>query len=209
MKIVICASGPEAELYIPEADYYIGVDRGAWTLMQRGIIANEMVGDFDSVTEQQFQTLAAQISKVERVSSIKDETDTDLALAKAVEMHPEAIYVTCVTGGRLDHQEAAIRSVRRFQVMYPEVAIYIVNQQNTIRFLTAGTHSLVKDRYQYISFFAADEPIAAVTLKGVKYETNQVPMPYDCTLFTSNEIIAEDASITLSNGICLMIKSND
>lgn len=209
MNIVICASGPEAELYIPAADYYIGVDRGAWTLLSRGIVANEMVGDFDSVSEEQFERLSAQIEKVERVSSIKDETDTDLALLKAVALKPEVIYVTCVTGGRLDHQEAAIRSVRRFQVLHPEIAIYIVNQQNTIRFLTAGTHMLKKDHYQYVSFFATDEPIEAVTLKGVKYETNAIPLPYDCTLFTSNEIIAEDASITLSNGICLMIKSND
>lgn len=209
MKIVICASGPTSEMYLPKADYYIGVDRGALTLLSHGIVADEMVGDFDSVTEEQFMMLSQQVNTVNRVSSIKDETDTDLALAKAVSMQPQTIYVTCVTGGRLDHQEAAMRSVRRFQVQHPNIAIYIVNKYNTIRFLTAGTHALEKDRYQYVSFFAADEPIEAVTLKGVKYETTRIPMPYDCTLFTSNEIITDNASISFSNGICLMIKSND
>lgn len=209
MKIVLCASGPVNEFFAPEADYYIGVDRGALTLLSHGIVPDEMIGDFDSVTDEEFAQLSAKIAKVERVSSIKDETDTDLALQKAVLLQPDAIYVTCVTGGRLDHQEAVLRAVRRFQLQHVDIAIYIVNRQNTMRFLPAGAHALERDHYQYVSFFAVDEPIEAVTLKGVKYETDQVSMPYHCTLFTSNEIIAHDASILISNGICLMIKSND
>lgn len=209
MNIVVCASGPVNEIELVQADYYIGVDRGALTLLSLGIVADEMVGDFDSVTEQQFAQLATQIKKVERVSPIKDETDTDLALAKAVIRQPKTIYVTGVTGARLDHQEAAMRSVRRFQEQHPTIQFVIMNKHNTIRFLTPGQHALVKDAYKYVSFFAADETIQAVTLTGVKYETEAVALPHDCTLFTSNEIIADDASITISNGICLMIKSND
>lgn len=209
MKIVLCASGPVSDFFAPAADYYIGVDRGALTLLSHGIVPDEMIGDFDSVTEEEFTQLSAKIDKVERVSSIKDETDTDLALQKAVLMQPDTIYVTCVTGGRLDHQEAVLRAVRRFQMQHINIAIYIVNPYNTMRFLPAGTHALQKDHYQYVSFFAVDERIEAVTLSGVKYETDKVPMPYECTLFTSNEIIAHDASISISNGICLMIKSND
>lgn len=209
MNIVVCASGPVNEIELVQADYYIGVDRGALTLLSLGIVADEMVGDFDSVTEQQFAQLATQIKTVERVSPIKDETDTDLALAKAVIRQPKTIYVTGVTGARLDHQEAAMRSVRRFQEQHPTIQFVIMNKHNTIRFLIPGQHALVKDAYKYVSFFAADETIEAVTLTGVKYETEAVALPHDCTLFTSNEIIADDASITISNGICLMIKSND
>lgn len=209
MKIVLCASGPINDFFAPVADYYIGVDRGALTLLSHGIVPDEMIGDFDSVTEEEFAQLSAKIAKVERVSSIKDETDTDLALQKAILMKPDTIYVTCVTGGRLDHQEAVVRTVRRFQMQHQDIAIYIVNPNNTMRFLPAGTHTLQKDHYKYVSFFAVDERIEAVTLRGVKYETDKVPMPYECTLFTSNEIMAHDASISISNGICLMIKSND
>ena len=153
MNIVVCASGPVNEIELVQADYYIGVDRGALTLLSLGIVADEMVGDFDSVTEQQFAQLATQIKKVERVSPIKDETDTDLALAKAVIRQPKTIYVTGVTGARLDHQEAAMRSVRRFQEQHPTIQFVIMNKHNTIRFLIPGQHALVKDAYKYVSFF--------------------------------------------------------
>ena len=135
MKIGICASGPSSELMLPQVDYLIGVDRGASTLIAHGYIPNEMIGDFDSVTEEEFIRLTKLIPKYERVSSLKDETDTDLALMRAVQLAPSEVLVTCVTGGRLDHQEAAFRSVQRFQLKHPAISFQIMNKQNVIQYL--------------------------------------------------------------------------
>ena len=209
MRIGICASGPSSEMMLPEVDYLIGVDRGASTLIANGYSPDEMIGDFDSVTEEEFLQLTKVIPKFERVSSLKDETDTDLALLRAIQLAPSEVFVTCVTGGRLDHQEAVFRSVQRFQLDYPAISFQVINKQNAIQYLLPGTHSLNSDGFKYVSFFAFSEPIQEVTLKGVKYETSSVRMDPTSTLFTSNEIIEEKASISFSNGICLMIKSND
>jgi len=209
MKIGICASGPSSELMLPQVDYLIGVDRGASTLIAHGYIPNEMIGDFDSVTEEEFIQLTKLIPKYERVSSLKDETDTDLALMHAVQLAPSEVLVTCVTGGRLDHQEAAFRSVQRFQLEHPAISFRIMNKQNVIQYLLPGTHCLLSDEFKYVSFFALSETIQEVSLKGVKYETDKVRMEQTSTLFTSNEIIEDKASISFSNGICLMIKSKD
>lgn len=209
MKIGICASGPSSEMMLPQVDYLIGVDRGASTLLEKGFIPNEIIGDFDSVTEEEFIHLTKVIPTYKRVSSLKDETDTDLAIMRAVQLAPLEVFVTCVTGGRLDHQEAAFRSVQRFQLEYPAISFRIINKQNVIQYLLPGTHNLSSDGFKYVSFFALSETIHEVTLKGVKYETNKVRMEQTSTLFTSNEIIEEKASISFSNGICLMIKSKD
>ena len=209
MKIGICASGPSSDMMLPQVDYLIGVDRGASTLLENGFIPNEIIGDFDSVTEEEFIQLTKLIPKYERVSSIKDETDTDLALNRAVQLTPSEVFVTCVTGGRLDHQEAAFRAVQRFQIKHPDITFHIINKQNTIQYLLPGEHILRPDGFKYVSFFAISETIQAVSLKGVKYETDQICMIPTSTIFTSNEIIEDNASISLSNGICLMIKSND
>ncbi len=209
MKIGICASGPISEMMLPQVDYLIGVDRGASTLLEKGYIPHEIIGDFDSVTEEEFLYLTKVIPKYERVSSLKDETDTDLAIMRAIQLAPSEVFVTCVTGGRLDHQEAAFRSVQRFQLEHPSISFQIMNKQNIIQYLLPGTHVLSSDGFKYVSFFALSEPIHEVSLKGVKYETNKVRMEQTSTLFTSNEIIGEKASISFSNGICLMIKSKD
>ncbi len=209
MKVGICASGPSQEMMLPEVDYLIGVDRGASTLLANGYMPDEMIGDFDSVTEEEFLELTKVIPKYERVSSLKDETDTDLALIRAVQLAPLEVFVTCVTGGRLDHQEAVFRSVQRFQLENPTISFQVINKQNAIQYLLPGTHHLSSDGFKYVSFFSLSETIHEVTLKGVKYETNKVRMETTSTLFTSNEIIDEKASISFSNGICLMIKSKD
>ena len=209
MKIGICASGPSSDMMLPQVDYLIGVDRGAITLLANGFTPNEIIGDFDSVTEEEFIQLTKVVSKYERVSSLKDETDTDLALMRAVKLAPSEVLVTCVTGGRLDHQEAAFRSVQRFQLEYPAITFQIINKQNTMQYLLPGKHILRPDGFKYVSFFAFSEVIQEVSLEGVKYETKNVRMDPTSTLFTSNEIIGENASISFSNGICLMIKSND
>ena len=128
---------------------------------------------------------------------------------RAVQLTPSEVFVTCVTGGRLDHQEAAFRSVQRFPLGYPNISFQIINKQNVIQYLLPGTHNLSSDGFKYVSFFALSETIQEVSLKGVKYETDKFRMEQTSTLFTSNEIIEDKASISFSNGICLMIKSKD
>jgi thiamine pyrophosphokinase len=209
MKIGICASGPMSLMHMPPVDYLIGVDRGAMTLLENGYVPDEIVGDFDSVSEAEYQHIISVVTKYERVSPLKDETDTDLALLKAIALSPSEVYVTCVTGGRLDHQEAVLRAVQQFQMQYPGIRFAITDTHNEMRFLLPGTHKLQRDAFKYVSFFSVTGTIQDVTLIGVKYETSNLPMSQLSTMFTSNEIVSDNASISFSNGICLMIKSND
>lgn len=215
MIVVICSGGPAEELidfssYIKQGAIFIGADRGAYHLLQRGIVPAHIVGDFDSVTDEEWQLVASHVPQIERVRAEKDETDTDLALLKALELTPSKVVLTGVTGGRLDHYEAALRSVKRLQLEHPQIAFQICNKQNELRYLTPGRHALRKEsHYPYVSFFAQHTAVCHVTLRGVKYETTAEQIDVDSSRFTSNEIIANDAYITFRTGICLMIRSVD
>ncbi len=84
----------------------------------------------------------------------KNETDTDLALLKAYTYQPSEIILTGVTGGRLDHYEAAIRSIYRLQREHPHIVLKIMNHANLLQFLMPGTHIIQADeQYRYLSFF--------------------------------------------------------
>lgn len=159
MIVVVCSGGPSTEIcnlvpYHETANVvFIGADRGAYYLLEKGIVPHAIVGDFDSVTELEWQQLEEVVDNVEKFQAEKDETDTDLALLKALTYNPSEIVLTGVTGGRLDHYEAALRSVCRLQLEYPAIRIKIVNTYNELRFLTPGTHDLDKhELFQYISF---------------------------------------------------------
>ncbi|GLC87449.1 thiamine diphosphokinase [Lysinibacillus piscis] len=214
--VVICAGGPQGELcsfttYQQQQNvHFIGADRGALYLIEQGITPHAIVGDFDSLTAEEYQLVITHTHDSERFQEEKDETDTDLALLKALRYAPTEIILTGVTGGRLDHYEAAIRSIYRLQKEYPHIAFKIVNQTNVLQFLMPGTHRIpANPNYRYLSFFAHEEPIKNVTLRHVKYETTDVDISLGTSMFTSNEIIGDAGSISFSQGICLMIRSID
>ncbi|MDN4494199.1 thiamine diphosphokinase [Ureibacillus aquaedulcis] len=213
--VVVCSGGPRDELCSfdelkSQNALFIGADRGALYLIEEGIVPVEIVGDFDSLTEEEWQQVSQIALSVEKVQAEKDDTDTDLALLKAVAYHPSEIYLTGVTGGRLDHFEAALRSMYRIQVEHPHIHIKIVNSHNEIRILLPGEHTIIRDeKFRYISFFAYQNQVEDVTIRGVKYETTNDCIEIGTSRFTSNELISSLGYISFSSGICLMIRSSD
>ncbi|MEK9197725.1 thiamine diphosphokinase [Ureibacillus sp. 179-F W5.1 NHS] len=213
--VVICSSGPKQELcsfkpFQLKDVIFIGADRGSLYLIEEGIMPKEIVGDFDSLSEEEWIKVSTLVENVEKVQAEKDETDTDLALLKAMKYDPSEIYLTGVTGGRLDHFEAAIRSMYRFQMLNQKTKIKIINSHNEICILLPGKHTILRDeKYRYISFFAYEKEVENVTLRGVKYETTNETIEIGTSRFTSNELISELGYISFSSGICLMIRSSD
>ena len=133
-RVVICAGGPSEELpdlaaYRTEGTIFIGVDRGALHLLDEGIVPNEAVGDFDSVSEEEFCRIQEDVERIDSFRSEKDETDTELAVARALAYHPKEVIITGVTGGRLDHYESALHLLYRMQVEHKDISFLIRNAQ--------------------------------------------------------------------------------
>jgi thiamine pyrophosphokinase len=214
-SVVICSGGPRRDLcsfksFQSKNALYIGADRGALYLIEQGIVPTSVVGDFDSLTDKEWLRVSEIAHEYEKVQAEKDETDTDLALLKAVTYQPSEIYITGVTGGRLDHFEAALRSMYRFQIEYPHIQIKIINSHNEICILLPGKHNILRDeKFRYISFFAYENEVENITLRGVKYETTNDCIEIGTSRFTSNELISSLGYISFSSGICLMIRSSD
>lgn len=214
-KVVICAGGPADELtdiirYSKQGDaVFIGADRGALYCIERAITPKLIIGDFDSLTESEWQWVSVVASKVERFEDEKNETDTELALMRAVEWQPKEIIITGVTGGRLDHYESVIRVMYRLQKQYPHIAFCIENKMNRIAFLAPGSHVIKKHHFKYLSLFAYEADIEDMTIRGVKYETTNEPLLLTSSRFTSNEIIKETAVIQFSTGMVMVIHSDE
>lgn len=210
--IVIVGNGPVQELpdfsVWPDADF-IGVDAGTLVLLGQGIIPKAAVGDFDSVTKGQLEEIASSLPDFQKAEAEKDETDTELALQKAMELSPQQVVITGVTGGRLDHYMSALHALYAAHLKYPETAFAIVNKQNRIRFLAPGVHPLKRnDRYRFVSFYPFGEEVRGFTLEGFKYPVLDETIPFGSTRFVSNEL-ADEGKISISSGSCIMIESID
>ncbi|PID16460.1 thiamine diphosphokinase [Sporosarcina sp. P34] len=212
---IVCAAGPIEEVvdldeYIQEDTVYIGVDRGALYLLEKGIQPNEAVGDFDSVTDEQLKQINSNVEIVHRANEDKDETDTELAVQRALAYEPDYIILTGVTGGRLDHLQSALHLLYRMQAENRKVKFKIHNTTNDIRVMLPGVRRVKKDaRYPYTSFFSFGPVVTGLTLTGFKYETVNERLEMGVTRFTSNETVADVCTISFREGICLMVRSSD
>jgi thiamine pyrophosphokinase len=216
-RVVICSGGPKEEvvdfkqlLFLEDEVVFIGADRGALHLIENGIIPNEIIGDFDSLLDDEFRYLEQKVGKITKLQAKKDETDTHIAVIQALTYKPDQIILTAVTGGRLDHYEAVLHDMFRFQMSNPDVIFSIQNKQNMIRFLLPGTHLVEQNHtYKYISFFSFGEAVEAVWLSGFLYEVTSESIMIGNSKFTSNEVIGQTSTISFTKGICLMIRSSD
>jgi thiamine pyrophosphokinase len=214
--VVICAGGPVVELAdlepfkLSDDVVFIGADKGSVYLLNEGIIPNVAVGDFDSLSTEEFSDLTNRVALVKVASAEKNETDTDLALTHSLDYNPQQIVLTGVTGGRLDHFISVLNSVYRFQTDTPGILFIIRNKWNEMRLLTPGiTHLFKNEQFPFVSFFAFHGSVDHITLTGMKYNVDNEIIEIGSSRFTSNEVLDEQGSISFTSGICLLVRSSD
>lgn len=213
--INILAGGPEEFLpelleYNEENSIWVGVDRGVFTLIKRGITPNLAFGDFDSVTQEELKEIERKVKNLAKFSPEKDETDMELAVNWAIEQNPERIRLFGATGGRLDHLFANVQLLLKPVYLELSVQIEIIDAQNNIYLKGKGTHQIkkIKER-KYISFVPVTPSVTALTLVGFKYPLNDCHIPMGSTLCISNELIDDYGTFSFTEGILMVIRSRD
>lgn len=213
--VIVCAGGPRDEVadlsqFQDEKMVFIGADKGTLHLLRENIIPLEAVGDFDSISAEEYEKIRMSVSYVDAYQAEKNETDTELAMERALAYQPSKVILTGVTGGRLDHMLSALQLLYRYQKKYPEKSFEIHNKTNVLSFLHPGDHIITENgQLQYVSFFAFQESILSLTLKGFKYDIDDESLESGMTKFTSNELVGKEGTISFRSGICLMVRSSD
>lgn len=215
MIIHILAGGPidlvpELEEFTDNEITWIGVDRGVYRLLEKGIKPQAAFGDFDSVSEEELKEIENGVAKVFRFYPEKDETDLDLALDWAFKQKPKKIKIFGATGGRLDHMFGNIQLlIRAIQNDY-DIDIEMIDVKNIIFVKAPGTYELEKLQHKkYISFIPITSEVKDLTLKGFKYSLKNRHIPLGSTLCISNEILNDNGTFSFSEGILMIIRSTD
>lgn len=188
---------------VPKAAYemaVIGVDRGALICWQEACPMICAIGDFDSISAAELKQIAAQ-TKLLRLPAHKNETDTEEAIRYALAEGYETIYVYGGLGGRVDHELANLHLL-----MYRQLPIVLCDEHNRIRRLSPGTYHIPK-AFTYLSFFALED--SYISESGVAYPLEHCLLRPQDIFATSNEIIAESATITVHSGSVLMVEADD
>ncbi|GLI86084.1 thiamine pyrophosphokinase [Rossellomorea marisflavi] len=213
MKISILAGGPTS--YLPplvdvpmDGHIWVGVDRGVFTLLEKGMEPHVAFGDFDSVSPREWQLISSRVEEVNRYRPEKDETDLELALNWAAEQDPEDITIYGATGGRLDHFMGNVQLLLKDDLK--GISVRLVDSLNEMYIKRPGEHGVeTNPRYTYISFVPISPIVQGLTLSGFKYPLTNRNIYWGSTLCISNELIQSHGTFSFSDGIIMVIRSND
>lgn len=177
----------------------IGVDYGAKLLAQEGIQMQLSIGDFDSVVEEDLEVIKKHSNEMIVLQKEKDESDFEAALKRTHGY--EKVYVCGGLGGRFDHLYVNI------QLLKNDNRLVFLDEQNQIEVKIEGTYPIIRNEFQYVSFFSLNE--AVISLIGFKYALDQYPLKHDDLFALSNELLYEKAKLIVHSGKVLMIQSKD
>ncbi|WP_420451014.1 thiamine diphosphokinase [Ilumatobacter sp.] len=190
---VIAALDPDAVV--------LAADGGMDLALAAGLRPSALIGDCDSVSDEGV-AWAKENATVARHPTDKDRTDTELALAVAVDMRPERL--TMVGGGdRLDHTLAALGALAaRHLTGIPEIDAWWSGQhvdvlhgpgRRTLRLAPGSTLSLI----------TLGRPCDKVSITGVRWPLEAHRLQPGAGIAVSNEVTDPDGdvAVSLSSGV--------
>ena len=211
MKCVIIANGDleyseDTAAIIRQARLIVCADGGARHLRALQILPHVIIGDFDSALPKDRLFFEDKKTKIISHPSHKNETDSELCVSFALLNHATDITLLGVTGTRLDHTLANIFLLKKLAAL--DIPARIINKHNTIHMVTH--HIEIQGRPgEFLSILPITEQAKGITLKGLEYPLKDGTMEMGSCLGISNVFKDTTASVSVREGILMVIQSRD
>lgn len=197
-KCLIISGGDFEKIKLNDKyDFFIACDKGYVYAKKLNIKPNIIVGDFDSAKKPK------NVENVIKVSKIKDDTDTSLAVKYALKNGYKDLDIICALGGRIDHTLANI-SLMKYVVEHKGV-VKIISNSATLMAFTKGKIRIKKESNKYLSIFSLSDKSKIDYIKGTKYDIKNLILKSSFPLGVSNEFKNKLAEIKISKGVVLIV----
>lgn len=210
-RCIIIAAGDltVGSVNVNEDDLVIAVDGGLGYCSVLELEPDLILGDFDSVSEQERKAISLLEKQIpERIVKLpeeKDDTDTLAAIKIGLENGYDRFLIYGGTGGRLEHTMANIQSL--LYLKNHSATGYLMDGSGMICVLQNEEVRLKDNLEGYMSIFSLGKEARGVTIKGMKYELDNATLTNDFPVGVSNEFIGKDALVKVEDGELLMIIS--
>ena len=213
MRAVIFANGVFSHPEIDRArlrsdDWLIAVNGGARHGQALGLTPAVLIGDFDSIKNQERQALDQQGVTMVSYPACKDETDLELALRYAVEGGADEVLILAGMGSRWDQSLANLLLLAMVELAGTQVRL-VDGPQEAALVRGGETLKLHGQPGDKVSLIPLGGDVHGVTTNGLEYPLEEDALYFGATRGVSNILLGEEATIHLEQGImaCFVIHS--
>ncbi|MBW7477588.1 thiamine diphosphokinase [Paenibacillus oenotherae] len=194
--------------HIQEGDTLYGADSGALFLVKHGFRPDLSLGDFDSVTGEQLAAIRQASTETYDCDPVdKDYTDTELAFRQALGQQPDEIVLLGALGTRFDHSLANVHLLR--SAIEQGIAALIMDEHNTIRLIDGMVELERSPHRSYVSLLPLSTQVTGITLVGFQYPLTDASLEIGQSLGISNVLLHDRGTISIRDGLLLVIESRD
>lgn len=196
-----------SQIPVQEEDFVIAADGGFSYCELLGVIPDLIIGDLDSVGEQDAEKIAAlyqrEPEKFVLLPQEKDETDMLAAIHEGMQHGYRDFRIYGGQGGRLEHTIANIQCLKFLKEN--GCTGYLCDGTGMILLVKDESVSFRRENEGYLSVFCMGDKAEGVTIRGMKYELENAELTNSFPVGISNEFIGEAAQIEVRKGTLLLI----
>lgn len=181
---------------IEKDDFVIAADGGLIHTKKLGLIPNGILGDFDSLG---YTPEDSTVFPVE-----KDDTDAMLAVRKGLELgYRQFILYGSLDGPRLDHTVANFQTL---QFLSDHGAYgYLIGKDYMVTTVKEGTLRFSDRCTGIFSVFCMGSDAEGVTIRGGKYDAENVTLSAGFPLGVSNHFEGREVTVSVQKGSLLVL----
>jgi thiamine pyrophosphokinase len=200
--LVFCGGG-RIELELPAADLVVAADTGLAEARRLGKRVDVLVGDLDSVSDEDADRVAREGGRIDRHPVDKDATDLELALEAALRTGAKRVVVAGGAGGRLDHLlgNALVLASPKFATMDVD-AVFGRARLHVVR----GALDLDGAPGELVSLFAVGGPACGVRTTGLRWGLHGEDLLPGSSRGTSNEFVEPLATVSVEAGVLVAVR---
>jgi len=181
-------------------------DGGALHARALGLSPHTIIGDLDSLTDEDVERNRAAGAEIIRHPAEKDETDLELALCYCRQTGAKSIQILGALGGRFDQTIANI-----FLLTLPDfrdMRIEIIDGDQAIRLLRPGSHQIDGERGDTISLIPLSSEAEGITTRGLHFSLAEETLPLGPARGISNVMLADEATVNFTDGLLLLVHTS-
>ncbi len=183
--------------------FVVAADRGATTALMFGYEPNVVIGDLDSIDASTLRELQQRAVPIETYPRDKNATDGQLAVERALLVHPSQLLLLGFLGGpRLDQALANV-----LLLVAVETPTVLLDERNECVLIRPGqAHNWPTEPDEVISLLPLNGDVEGIRTEGLRWPLTAEQLHLGDTRGVSNEPSATTASVSIEQGLLLVTR---